>query len=95
MAGKKSLTDLKQAFAKKPEVPNVLKTAAAPISKPRTATRKPKRVGRPPVAEKRSVKVTLSLTEKEAQVLKSKAGMVPQAAYVISNLHEAGFFDEK
>ena len=50
--------------------------------------------GRPPVAEKRTVKITLALTEREGRALAKKAGMVPHARFVLAELYEAGFFKE-
>ena len=55
----------------------------------------PKRVGRPPKdkEEKRDQKVAISLTAAERQKLKEKSGMIPEAAYLLSILREAGVFD--
>ncbi|MEM1052779.1 MAG: hypothetical protein AAGI28_11860 [Pseudomonadota bacterium] len=57
--------------------------------------RAPKRVGRPPKdkADKRNQKVAIALTEAERNKLKEKAGMIPEASYLLSILRDAGVFD--
>lgn len=89
---KKSVADLKNALAKTPPK-NVLQEA--PVAKPKTAPRKTNPAGRPPVAEKRTVKITLSFTEKEGALISKKAGLIPQAPFLLSKLAETDLFTEK
>lgn len=92
---KKSVSDLKAMLAEKPKPKEVL-AAKKPVSVvARTSTKKASVIGRPKVAEaeKRTEKVTLSLTKAEAESLRKKAGMVPQAAFILSKLHENGMFE--
>jgi|GEM_PF-4356074 len=93
---KKSVADLKAAMAAERKPVSVLKssTQTASSDKAPAAPKSRKRIGRPPVADKRSVKITLSLTKREAQALKGKAGMVPQAAFLLAKLHETDCFED-
>lgn len=93
---KKSVADLKAAIASEQKPVSVLKSSAPKASsdKAPATPKKRKPIGRPPVADKRSVKVTLSLTKHEALVLKEKAGMVPQAAFLLAKLHETDCFKD-
>lgn len=93
---KKSLADLQKAMGAAEKPVKVLEEPAKPkTTKPSNSGRKKKTAGRPPIEEKRSFKVTLSLTEKEGQALEQNAGMVPLARFLLSKLHETGVFDEK
>ena len=53
------------------------------------------RVGRTPKTpdEKRAEKVTLSLTTAERETLRRKAGLVPEATYLMDQLRKIGLFD--
>ncbi len=52
------------------------------------------KIGRPKKQTlKRSYKITLSLTEKEGEILKEKAGLIPEATYIYSFLDQHGFFN--
>ena len=53
------------------------------------------RVGRTPKTpdEKRAEKVTLSLTPAEREALRRKAGLVPEATYLMDQLRKIGLFD--
>lgn len=53
------------------------------------------RIGRPPKrpAEKRSYKVTLSLTPAEGRKLAEKAGLAGEATYLYAFLTDNGLFD--
>lgn len=53
----------------------------------------PKQVGRPKSADKRTFKVTLSLTEEEGRVLQEKAGIAPLAKLLMVKLHETDVFE--
>ena len=53
----------------------------------------PKQVGRPKATEKRTFKVTLSLTEEEGRVLQEKAGIAPLAKLIMVKLQETDIFD--
>jgi len=55
---------------------------------------KPKTIGRPkkPAAEKRDCKITLSLTKAEGAVIREKAGIAADAAYLYQVLEKAGAF---
>lgn len=60
------------------------------------ATPTPKEgAGRPPKpkAEKRGERITLSLTAEERAVVSEKAGMVPEATWLLNELKKAGVFD--
>jgi len=76
----------------KPKAPVLSKEADKPAGGGKSTARKNRVGGRPKVADKRSEKITLSLTKGEAAVLKDKAGMVPHASFLLAKLHEAGVF---
>lgn len=78
-----------------PAPPNERRSRSADRSMRDEPKRTPKRVGRPPKnkEEKRDQKVAISLTAAERQRLKEKSGMIPEAAYLVSILREAGVFD--
>jgi len=68
------------AFKKEPTQPTVLQSV-------------PKQIGRPKTTDKRTFKVTLSLTEEEGRVLQKKAGIAPLAKLLMVKLHETDVFD--
>jgi len=53
----------------------------------------PRQIGRPKAVEKRSFKVTLSLTEAEGEKLIEKAGIAPLATLLMMKLQETDIFD--
>lgn len=61
-----------------------------PKTKPIT---KKQAVGRPPVQNKRSYKVVLSLTEGERTKLEKKAGLANNATVLYDHLVKTGFFN--
>ena len=54
----------------------------------------PKQIGRPKAEEKRTFKVTLSLTEAEGEMLKRKAGIAPLATLLLVKLYETDVFKD-
>lgn len=81
----KKKTDLSAFKRAAPEQPLIL-------SQPASAKG---RVGRAPKKEdeKRSEKVTLSLTIAERDLLREKAGLVPEATYLMDQLRKIGLFE--
>lgn len=61
----------------------------------RPATGRGGQGGRPPKAleEKRSYRVSLSLTQAEGEKVKAKAGLANEATLIYHHLKETGFFD--
>ena len=74
-----------------------LKTDAPTVipSKPETTRAPEKKVGRPkvPAHQKRSYKITLSLTEAQGETVREKAGLASEATYLYDQLKKAGVFD--
>ena len=60
-----------------------------------TPQSKPGRVGRPPKGktEKRSYKITLSLTPAEGEKIAEKAGLAGEATFLYAFLKDSGVFD--
>ena len=85
MPSKNDLTALKQGL-QEPILPSPVPTTA------RTRTTSP--IGRPPKPkdEKRSYKVTISLTEAQGALVKAKAGLANEAAIIYDHLVKTGFF---
>ena len=99
MPNSKKRSDL-SAYKRPSEAPS-LPAVLAEVKKEQPARpveRTPKKraaVGRPkkPPQNKRDQKITLSLTKKEKQVISEKAGLIPEATYLLSKLRKAGLFD--
>jgi len=94
MPSKNDLSALKSASAK----PAILPSNDEVVSKKPTRgplTGAPIRAGRPPKAkaEKRSHKITLSLTEAEGAKIAEKAGLAGEATFLYAALKETGVFD--
>lgn len=82
---------------KKPATPRPTQ-APEPVLTPENAkprSRVSKVIGRPPKPkeEKRDQKVTLSLTQAEKAVVVKKAGLAPEATFLLAELRKAGVFD--
>lgn len=98
MPNSKKRSDL-SAYKRSPEAPSAAVLAEVKKEQPvRTVDRTPKKravVGRPkkPPQNKRDQKITLSLTKKEKQIISEKAGLIPEATYLLSRLRKAGLFD--
>lgn len=95
MPSKNDLSALKTAHQKPAILPSndeagSIKPKRGPI------TGNPVQVGRPKKAksEKRSYKITLSLTEAEGANVAEKAGLAGEATYLYAALKEAGVFDK-
>ena len=94
------------AYGKKPENKPVLaekrvtsEINEAVITTPKKSATKKKTkggVGRPskPAKERRVHKITINLTDAERESVKEKAGMVPEATFLINALREHGVFEK-
>jgi len=97
-----SKNDLSAFKASKQEAPILpVKPAASQEGQGATQTTtksraktKTKTIGRPkkPAAEKRDYKITLSLTQAEGALVREKAGIAADAAYLYQLLERAGAF---
>lgn len=72
---------------------NDLSTFKKTSSAPPVLQSVPKQIGRPKTKEKRTFKVTLSLTEEEGRALQEKAGLAPLAKLLLVKLQETDVFD--
>jgi len=95
MPSKNDLSALKTSHEKPAILPS--NDGAATIKPTRgPLTGRPVQVGRPKkaAAEKRSYKITLSLTEAEGAKIAEKAGLAGEATYLYAALKESGLFDK-
>lgn len=95
MPSKNDLSALKVSHEK----PAILPSNDGPATaKPKRGplTGRPVQVGRPKKApaEKRSYKITLSLTEAEGARISKKAGLAGEATFLYAALKESGIFDK-
>jgi len=93
MPSKNDLSALKTS-AKKTILPeNEARTP--PAIKAKQPAEKTGRIGRPPKekTEKRSYKITLSLTPAEGQKIAEKAGLAGEATFLYAFLKDSGAFD--
>lgn len=89
MPSKNDLSALKGATQKPVILPS---NDLPPVAATKPAKREGQGVGRPPKqkAEKRSYKVTLSLTPSEGAKLAEKSGLAGDATYIYAKLKEGG-----
>lgn len=93
MPSKNDLSALK-TNSTKPTILPVSNTIEPVIPKTVAKTVKTGKVGRPQKAkaEKRSYKITLSLTEAEGQKIAAQAGLASEATFLYAKLQETGLF---
>lgn len=93
MPSKNDLSALK-TNSTKPTILPISKTVEPITPKTKARTVKTGKVGRPQKtkAEKRSYKITLSLTEAEGQKIAEQAGLASEATFLYAKLQEAGLF---
>lgn len=93
MPSKNDLSALKTSSKKAPILP-VSEPVKTAIPQAKAKTVKTGKVGKPPKPkdEKRSYKITVSLTESEGAKIAEQAGLAGEATYLYAKLHEIGLF---
>lgn len=93
MPSKNDLSALK-TNSTKPTILPVSNTVEPVIPRTKAKTVTTGKVGRPRKAksEKRSYKITLSLTETEGQKIAAQAGLASEATFLYAELQKAGLF---
>lgn len=91
MPSKNDLSTLKGATQKPVILPS---NGLSPVAETKAVKQVGQGVGRPPKqkTEKRSYKVTLSLTPSEGAKLAKQSGLAGEATYLYAKLKEAGVF---